>query len=225
MQYKYLIKFEDGLEKTVDIRLNPATLDMAGAPATHPPEWTRLGFCQCPVCPYSASTLPYCPVAVNLSEVTYMFSNKASTMIVDARVISDQREYAKHTSLQVALSSIIGIYMVSSGCRMMEMLKPMVRHHLPFASLEETVFRSVSSYLMTQYLRAKKGLEPDWKLEKLGLAYKDIEIVNLAMTNRIRKASEKDANYNAVIILDAFAKMVPWSVEQGLPEKGFPLGR
>ena len=28
--------------------------------------------------------------------------------------------------------------------------------------------------------------------------------------------------YNAVIILDAFAKMVPWSINQGLPDKDLP---
>ena len=34
----------------------------------------------------------------------------------------------------------------------MESLKPMVRFHLPFATVEETVFRSVSTYLLSQYL-------------------------------------------------------------------------
>lgn len=221
MSYKYIIRFEDGQEKIVDIQLDPSTLDLPQKAGDDFPDWTRLEFRQCSVCPYKPSDKKYCPIAVNLAEVISTFSDKASTMMVETRVVSAQREYFKKASLQTALSSIIGIYMVSSGCKVMAPLKRMVRHHLPFASLEETVSNSVSSYLLLQYLRKQKGLTPDWDLEKLVSSYKNIEALNSAMTDRIRKASEKDANYNAVIILDAFAKMVPWSINQGLPAKDF----
>ncbi len=223
MFYKYKITFEDGRETVIDIQLDPGTLNLPARTGSDFPDWTRLDFCKCPICPYESAAVPFCPVAVNLAEVTRLFSDKASTMMVDTRVVTRQREYFKRVSLQSALSAIIGIYMSTSGCKVMNILKPMARHHLPFASLEETVYRSVSSYLMMQYLRKQKGLEPDWELAKLRVAYKDIETLNSAMTDRIRKASEKDANYNAVIILDAFAKMVPWSINQGLPDKDLPL--
>lgn len=223
MVYKYIITYEDKRETVIDIELDPQTMNLPAKTGSDFPDWTRLNFCKCPVCPYDAASKPFCPVAVNLAEITRLFSDKASTMVVDTRVISKQREYFRRGSLQTALSSIIGICMPTSGCKVLELLKPMSRHHLPFASLEETVFRSVSSYLLLQYLRKKKGLEPDWNLEKLQKSYKDIEVLNSAMTDRVRKASEKDANYNAVIILDAFAKMVPWSITQGLPDKDLPL--
>lgn len=223
MVYKYIITYEDKRETVIDIELDPQTMNLPAKTGSDFPDWTRLDFCKCPVCPYDAASKPFCPVAVNLAEITRLFSDKASTMVVDTRVISKQREYFRRGSLQTALSSIIGICMPTSGCKVLELLKPMSRHHLPFASLEETVFRSVSSYLLLQYLRKKKGLEPDWDLEKLQKSYKDIEALNSAMTDRVRKASEKDANYNAVIILDAFAKMVPWSITQGLPDKDLPL--
>jgi len=221
MFYKYIIKFDSGKEKTIDIGLDPVTLNLLPKEPLEFPDWTLLDYGRCSVCTCDAASQKYCPVALNLAGVTRMFSDKASTMTVDVRVVTQEREYFKRTSLQSALSSVIGIYMVTSGCPVMEILKPMARHHLPFASLNETVYRSLSSYLLQQYFRKRKGLEPDWELTKLTRAYETIEILNVAMVDRIRRASEKDANYNAVIILDVFAKMVPLTIEHGRPEKEF----
>lgn len=217
MLYRYEIKFEDGSETAVDIRLDPVSLRVESSPGQELPDWTLLDRCKCPVCPFDPASEKYCPVAANLSGVAGRFGDKSSVMPVETRVISDEREYFKKTSLQSALSSIIGVYMVTSGCPVMEVLKPMARYHLPFASLNETVYRSVSSYLTQQYLMMRKGGEPDWGLERLKRAYADIEVLNRAMADRIRQASSKDANCNAVIILDSFAKMVPWSLENTLP--------
>ncbi len=223
MFYKYLIRFDDGQEKIIDIRLDPSTLTIQPGQDGDFPDWTRLDCGKCSVCPFDGASRKYCPVALNLSGVMGMFFDKASTTMVDARVLTREREYFKRTSLQTALSSVIGIYMVTSGCPVMEILKPMVRHHLPFASLKETMHRSVSFYLMEQYLLKKKGLEPDWELKKLNEAYKNIEVVNLAIVDRVRTFSVKDANYNALIILDVFAKMVPFSLGYNLPAKGTEL--
>lgn len=213
MFYKYMLTFEDGEEQVIDIQLDPQTLTVFPDTRAEPPDWALLEFSKCKVCPLSGEKHKYCPVAANLAEVTRIFSNKSSVTPVSARVIAREREYFKKTSLQSALSSIIGLYMATSGCPVMEPLKGMARHHLPFATLEETAFRAVSTYLLQQYHIKKKGGEPDWELTNLHKAYKDIEVLNFAITDRVRKASQKDANYNAVIILDAFAKMVPWTIE------------
>ncbi|HCC48529.1 MAG TPA: hypothetical protein DEQ38_10515 [Elusimicrobia bacterium] len=220
---KYIIKFEDGQETVIDIELDPSTMTVQPKKNEEPPQWALLDTCKCRMCPLDSATSKYCPIALNLAEVTRTFSDKASTMIVETRVVTQEREYFKKTSLQSALSSLIGIYMVTSGCPVMSILTPMARFHLPFATLTETVYRSISSYLLRQYLRKKKGLEPDWELKKLNEAYKSIEILNAAITDRVRSASSKDANYNAVIILDAFAKMVPWNIDRGLTSKELML--
>ena len=91
----------------------------------------------------------------------------------------------------------------------MSILRPMVRFHLPFATIEETIYRSVSCYLLAQYFLLKKGKEPDWELEKLAQAYEDIQMINVGMTDRLRSISEEDANANAVVVLDVFAKALP----------------
>jgi len=38
----------------------------------------------------------------------------------------------------------------------MDPLKPMVRYHLPFASLDETVYRMVSAVLVAQLIREQR---------------------------------------------------------------------
>lgn len=223
MIYKYIIKFDSGEEQVIDIELDPATLNVVPKASAETPEWALLDYGKCSVCPLNSASQKYCPIALNLAGITKMFSDKASTTIVDARVIAREREYFKRTSLQTALSSAIGIYMVTSGCPLMDILKPMAGHHLPFATLNETVYRSISTYLMQQYYRKKRGIEPDWELKKLSKAYEGIEVLNLAIVDRIRRFSEKDANYNALIILDVFAKMVPITIDQVRPSKEYIL--
>lgn len=223
MHYRYVIEFEDGGQKTVDIRLDPATLRLQADPPAPPPPWTLLDNHKCPMCPLSSREHSCCPIALNLAGIMEVFSDKNSTTTVSARVISPEREYFKKTTLQSVMSSLVGLYMAASGCPVMRMLTPMVRFHLPFATLPETIHRSVSSYLLRQYLRKEKGLEPDWDLKNLNAVYKDIEALNAAFTERVKTASTGDANTNAVAILDVFAKMVPWHIGRGLLAREFPL--
>jgi len=221
MSYKYIIRFDSGEEQVIDIQLDPSTLAMIPAKDEDIPDWALLEFGKCSVCRFTAAQHKHCPIARNLAGITRTFADKASTMTVDVRVTAKDREYFKKTSLQDALSSAIGVCMATSGCPVMDVLRPMARYHLPFASLNETIYRSVSSYLLQQYFLKRKGQEPDWELKKLNRAYDEIKVLNLAIVDRVRKASQKDANYNALIILDIFAKMVPWTIDHGLPEKDF----
>ncbi|MBI4350308.1 MAG: hypothetical protein HY550_02610 [Elusimicrobia bacterium] len=221
MLYKYIIKFDSGEEKIVDIEFDPTTLNILPKLKAEIPDWALLDCCKCSVCPHDSSSHRYCPIAVNLAEVTQMFSDRASTETVDARVVSREREYFKRTSLQSVLSSVIGLYMVTSGCPVMNILKPMARHHLPFSSMDETIYRSMSSYLLQQYFRKRLGMEPDWDFKKLSKAYENIGVLNQAIVSRLSKTYIKDANNNAVIILDVFAKMVTLTIDQSRPTKEY----
>lgn len=62
--------------------------------------------------------------------------------------MTEERTYSKDTLLQQGLASLLGIVMTTSGCPVLEPLKPMVRFHLPFATLTETVYRMVSMCLV-----------------------------------------------------------------------------
>ncbi|MGH2568432.1 MAG: DUF6901 family protein [Bacteroidota bacterium] len=217
LRYSYKFKFASGAEKLIDLELDPATLQVKQEPPDPKPEWTRLKFSQCENCPLS-DDVEYCPVAVNLSTVVQTFQAFDSFEQVHVTVETKERSYSKHTSLQKSLSSIIGVYMVTSNCPIMDKLRPMSQFHLPFATSMETFYRSVSMYLTAQFFLMRQGKEPDWDLKKLVELYKAISTVNKGIAERLRQASEKDANVNAVVILHSFGDGVPYFVEGGLAE-------
>jgi len=213
INFRYIFKFSESETAVIDIKLDPATLLLIQEPGKTAPKWAELEFLKCHLCSYTVADHKYCPIAFNLVEPIELFTNKESFNTVDVTVITGDRQYYKKTSLQTALSSLLGIYMTTSGCPVMEMLKPMVRYHLPFSSIDETTFRTTSMYLLGQFFRHMKGFTPDWELRKLQEAYARIGEVNRALVDRIGKACKKDANLNAIVILDVFAKTVPMSIE------------
>jgi hypothetical protein len=130
------------------------------------------------------------------------------------RIETNDRAYAKQASLQSAVSSLIGIYMATSGCPVMAKLRPMVRFHLPFATLEETTYRVLSMYLFAQYLIARQGGTPDWSLAQLKQIYEDIRIVNESFCKRLVAMNIEDTSVNAVVILATLASMVSFSIDE-----------
>jgi len=116
-----------------------------------------LRYHQCANCPLDEGAHPHCPIAANISRIVEKFNDLISHDRVNVVVVTDERTYAKDTTVQMGLSPLLGIIMTTSGCPVMEQLKPMVRFHLPFASLEETIFRMVSMYLVAQYLRSRRA--------------------------------------------------------------------
>jgi hypothetical protein len=208
----YHFVFEDKSEAHFPINLQLNNLEYA--PQNNHPHafWTDLEFNQCDCCQLKKEKSVHCPIAINLEDIIATFKNRRSFERVLLRVETPERVYEKDIPLQHGLGSLLGIIMVTSGCPTMSILRPMVRFHLPFATIEETIFRSVSSYLLGQYFRFKKGKDPDWHLEGLAQAYSDIQSINIGMTDRLRSISEEDANANAVVVLDVFAKALPSSI-------------
>ncbi len=213
--YRYTFQFEDETVKQFETRLDARTLELLPQRELPKPEWTKLKYCQCENCPLG-DKVEYCPVAVNLSELVETF--KDFTSYVGTRVVvkAPERTYKEDTTLQQGLSSIVGLYMVTCNCPIMDQLRPMVRFHLPFATSEETLYRAVSMYLTRQYFAMRRGKTPDWELEKLAQIYSAISVVNAGMSRRLRQASTKDANVNALIILSAFGDTVGVSLKDGV---------
>ncbi|MBI4056514.1 MAG: hypothetical protein HY399_03095 [Elusimicrobia bacterium] len=201
--FHYSFTFEDKTQATFEIRLDSQTLDMIPFSPAPLPEWTRLEYAACDHCPLKGEER--CPVAVNLAEAVEVFKNIASVRRVTTEVRTLERRIAKEGSAQDGLSSLFGLCIAASRCPIMEKLKPMARFHLPFANVDETVYRVVSMYLTAQYFRMKKGLKADWDLQELKTLYEDIQKVNLGLSKRLLKAAEKDATLNALIRLDALA--------------------
>lgn len=212
----YLFRFDNGEEQEISLLLDEHTLALIARQEPVFPFWAELPFHQCRVCPLHPETTPHCPIAVHLTRIVNIFKDHASSEDVLVEVTDSQRCYLKRTSLQNGLSPLMGIIMVTGGCPVMDPLRPLVRFHLPFASMKETEFRIISMYLVAQYFRARKGKTPDLSLSGLQQIYDRIRVVNKAFAERLRSASSKDANVNAIVILDCFAKGVPFAVKNAL---------
>lgn len=217
IRYFYKFQFENGTTTEFEILLNAQSLELIQDKNQPTPKWTKLQYYQCENCPLTGN-VEYCPVAVNLSKLVETFHNDVSFESTVVTVETAQRTFQKKTSLQKGLSSIIGIYMVTSNCPVMDKLRPMSRFHLPFATSVETFFRSISAYLIAQLLLVRKGKEPDWALKNLQEIYKSVNLVNKGMSQRLTHASQKDANVNAVVILHSFGDGISYFIDSGLDE-------
>ncbi|MDD5657185.1 MAG: hypothetical protein PHF00_08015, partial [Elusimicrobia bacterium] len=194
-------------ESVFTLRLDPGTLALLPADAGEPPEWTRLGNRKCPHCPLAESSHRHCPVARNLAPVVAEFGPRISFEEADISILTAEREYRRRAPLQAGVSSLMGAVMAASGCPHLDMLRPMVCTHLPFASIEETVYRAISMYLMAQYFRSQRGLAPDWDLTRLVSIYEAVGLVNRSFVERLRTIQLQDAALNALVKLDCFASI------------------
>ena len=227
MTFRYRFEFGDGSSKEFEIRLDPETLALVDRPAGPPPDWTRLDNHRCKNCPLEGKA-EYCPVAVNLSQVVESFKDSASYDQALVTVTTKERTYQKKTSLQRGLSSIVGIYNVTSGCPVLDRLRPMVRFHLPFASSRETSYRAISMYLTSQLFVMRRGGAPDWALAELARIYEAIAHVEAGLSKRFRAASQSDASVNAIIVLSVYGAEVRMlidhlqDIEHWFPAPGQP---
>ncbi len=218
LNIRYRFIFSNKREEVIEVEIDRLTMESVSDNSGAPPDWCRLDFHQCPNCPLQIETHPYCPLATRLVKLMGAHKDVASFDEVEMEATTPERRVTKRTTAQRAASSLMGLIMATSGCPKMEFLKPMARYHLPLATEEETIFRAVSTYLLAQYFRHKNALSTDFDLENLKKIYGEISIVNTAMASRLRTASEQDSAVNAVILLDIFAKTLPYSIEDSLEE-------
>ncbi len=210
IQYKF--KFAEDNEQIFTINLDSKTLDIIQEPADSYPEWAKLEYQKCANCPLNAAEHEYCPIAKKLVGTIDFFCKPIESKDVDLRVETPERTFSKKTNLKSAAVSLLGIHMATSGCPIMDKLRPMARHHLPLATTPETTYRSISNYLIAQYLLAQRGKDPDWNLKSLGAIYDEIKIVNTHFRERLLKISREDYALSAILTLDAYAYYINLSL-------------
>ena len=213
---QYEFSFPGGNVEKFDLVLDEATVSLINFNADLRPFWTQLSHKQCKCCPLDEEKNPYCPVAVNIAELVERFKDRLSIEECLVKCVTPERTYLKETSVTEGLYSILGIVMATSDCPIMAFYKPMARFHLPFASTQETVFRSASCYLLQQYFEHKRGNKPDLELQELGNHLVKVQQVNTGALARIRSVPRKDADSNAIIILDSFSQILSMAIEGSL---------
>ncbi|MFH1724967.1 MAG: hypothetical protein ABII00_10145 [Elusimicrobiota bacterium] len=214
LEYNYKFTLDDGVCKEFHIRLDRRSLRFQGQERSEYPDWTRLSNSQCPNCPLTEDRHPRCPIAENLVDVIDFFKDRLSTEKVTLEVASEARTYVSRTPISPAVSALIGLHMVTSGCPILDKMKPMTQTHLPFSTLRESLYRTLAMYMLAQHFRLRKGLKPDWEMKGLPAFVQEIHGVNAGFCERLGSVCPADANLNAVIRLDSFADSSSYQVEE-----------
>jgi hypothetical protein len=216
IEYKFkldgipLVSFEIHLDNQTGKIVTPSSHNL--------PEWTRLGFEQCPNCPLDTADTEHCPAAVSIVEVVRSFNGLASYDLIEVEVITPERRLVQETAVQSGISSLMGLLIASSGCPRSAYFRPMARFHLPLSEPVETIYRVTTMYLLAQYYRKKENRVLDQALEGLTEIYRNMQIMNNALAERIRTASKTDSSVNALVMLDMHAKTAYYVIDDFLDE-------
>lgn len=214
----YDFAFEDGLNYHFEVPLRSWVETPATRDEPHP-EWTLLARNRCPNCPLDPATHSRCPAAVDLHAAAAKFSAIASYKTAHVTVIVGARTYSAACDMNTGLRSLFGLYMALSGCPVTGRMRPMAERHLPFSTMQETLGRAVSHYLMKQYFVMKTGGTPDWELQELRSLYQKLDEVNTAFVERIRHGSERDSNLNAICGFATFSRIYAMALDDLINEE------
>ena len=212
----YEFRFKDNIKKQFRVSLDPKDISIIHPEPVSKSDWMRLENQQCECCPLSVRTYPYCPVAINIGELTEEFKDMVSYEKCLVRCTTKERTYLKNTSLMEGLASIFGVIIATSQCPIMSFFKPMARFHLPFSTTQETVFRVTSIYMLRQYFNRKKNLPPDLDLKILEEHYRKVRQVNKGLIARLNTIIANDADKNAINILFSISQILSREISYNL---------
>lgn len=201
------VKFTVDLDRPALFSTNPKDPDV---------EWTNLDFNKCSNCPLNSAEIKKCPTALDVQHAMLEFHDVLSTEIVKTYVETENRSYFKECDAQTGLKALVGLIMATSGCPILKEMKGMAYFHLPFATIEETVFRSVTTYLLKQYYKFIEKQEPDWSLQNIPAYFDTIQLVNESFFQRIKAASKADANLNVIVSLSSQSQLISLSIDEYL---------
>ena len=213
MKVTYEFLFPEGKAKQFEVDIDRHELHQTTGAL---PDWTQLQHCQCSNCPLERSSHRHCPVAVDMTPVVNEFRNEHAFQKVTVRVKTEGRTYEKMTGLEEGLRSLLGLIMATSSCPLLAELRPMAVHHMPFATTDEFIMRTVSLYLLQQYFRVRNHQAPDWELKGLVARNQQLQLVNQALWQRIHSICESDSNLKALLSFFSMASSVSFSLESQL---------
>jgi hypothetical protein len=213
--YIYTFLFADRHTITFTVALDAISQEVNTCPLV-PPAWARLCYHQCPPCPLHDAEHPFCPVALAVADLVTTFKDTASYIKCTVSCVSPERTVVKETSVQEGLSSILGLLMATSGCPVMDFVKPLARFHLPFASVEESIFRAVSVYMLRLYYRKDRDQEEVLSLHDIKKHYALVKQVNKGLLQRIRSITDLDADNNAIITLTSLSQILEMEIDANL---------
>ena len=211
---RYRFDLPDGSQKSLDFTFDARDFRLSSPAPADPPFWTDLTFNQCANCPLNPAEHAHCPAALQMASAIEPLKALVSFDTVGVTVTQAERTVYTETTAQQAMSSVLGLIMATAGCPWTDRFRPMARFHLPFASEAETLYRSVSMFLLARELTgaSQAGFAA---LEKL---YENLHVVNRDMSRRLGAAAPTDPARNAMALLDAYTTLLPAALESSLEE-------
>ncbi len=203
----YVFHLESGEEHCFEVDLNRP------AASGELPDWTLLDTHKCGNCPLASAPGARCPAAADLVPIVARFSALASIDNVDVRVVRSQYEVHKHTDTQTALSALMGLILATSACPILSRMRPLAHLHLPFPTETEAVYRVVTMHLLGCYLAGKPA-----DLGELTVLFEELGKLNEAFASRLKRAIQRDASINALVVLHSRSLVASFSLDEKLDE-------
>ncbi len=213
--YNYIFVFPDGNQKSFKIALNTFSLSLNTCPVS-PPKWAWLKHHQCKPCSLSAAVHTFCPAALAITSLVTTFQDTVSHKACVVSCVSKDRTVTKETTVQDGLASILGLLMATSGCPIMDFFRPLAMFHLPFSTVDETIFRVFTTYMLRQYYRRSEKQNAGIELKDIKKHYTLVKQVNNGMLERIRDITQFDADKNAIVTLDSLAQILEMEIDTNL---------
>jgi hypothetical protein len=214
LQISYRFDLPDGTQKALDLAFDAETFRLLTPTIAPRPDWTELQFRQCANCPLKPTGHTHCPAALHMAPAVYSLQDLVSYDRLGVTVQQSARTIQAEVSAQRAMSSVLGLIMATSGCPWTDRLRPMARFHLPFATEAETLYRSVSMFLLAREL----NVVGEGGYEALHTLYENLHVVNRDMSRRLGAATRTDPARNAMALLDVYAALLPIALESSLAE-------
>ncbi len=217
IKFTYIFEFKDVPNIFYDLLIDPVRLRLIKDLIDNPPRWTKLNYKKCRCCSLEENQNPYCPIALNLVDLIETFKNVSSYRDCKVTCVTAERAFSKDTSAMEGLTSIFGVIMATSDCPVMSFFRPMARFHLPFSTIEETMVRVTSLYMLQRHLMARAGVKVDpGDLRPLEAQYKKVEQVNQGLLDRITGQARLDADKNAIVTLHSLAQFLSMEFDYNL---------
>ncbi len=166
IKIEYEFKLLNGERKEFSIRLQRRTLQLVAENTTTVRHWTKLTHHQCTNCPLKPEKHYHCPIAANMVDVIESFKDSLSIEEADITIRSESREYHKRSTVQYGIGALIGLYMVTSGCPIMDKLRPMFSRIFLFHRLKKRCFARLRCICSrnTLWRKMEKGPIGNWKI-------------------------------------------------------------
>lgn len=161
-----------------------------------------------------------CRVYINLCHYAEKLSELASFDEIEARVtLPGNIQTQATTSAQQVLSSLAGLVIAATqGCDITKVLRPMVLFHRPFASFDESIYRSLANAALLVAVASDKTQLQGFTRNR----YESIQQLNKGLVKHLQtEHPDWEALINALVNLDLFVKTILFNIDHEFPDLEF----